>query len=151
MRRSLAEGAAALQYSQRSTMSAPGAITRGEISHQPDLWPDTVRRVRGAAIPPIGADERPMITGAGSSAYAAMAIAAAWPGARAVPTTDLLLDARSGGVPELPRDGLLISIARSGDSPESVGVVEVIQRVRPDVRHLALMCNERGRLAHTNG
>ncbi len=92
-----------------------------------------------------------MITGAGSSAYAATAIAAAWPGARAVPTTDLLLDARAGGVPELPPDGLLISIARSGDSPESVGVVEVIQRVRPDVRHLAITCNEQGRLAKTDG
>ena len=62
-----------------------------------------------------------------------------------------LLDARSGGVPELQADGLLISIARSGDSPESVGVVELIQRVRPDVRHLALMCNEHGRLATTKG
>ena len=79
-----------------------------------------------------------MLTGAGSSAYAATAIAAAWPGARAIATTDLLLDARPGGVPELPAGGLLISIARSGDSPESVGVVELIQRVRPDVRHLAL-------------
>ncbi len=151
MRRSLAEGAAALQYSQRSMTTAPGVITHGEIFHQPDLWPDTVRRVRIAAIAPVAGDERPVITGAGSSAYAATAIAAAWPGARAVPTTDLLLDARAGGVPELPPDGLLISIARSGDSPESVGVVEVIQRVRPDVRHLAITCNEQGRLAKTDG
>jgi tagatose-6-phosphate ketose/aldose isomerase len=140
--------------------TVPGVITHAEISHQPDLWPDTVRRVRSAAFPTSGAaapaieeveDERPVLTGAGSSAYAATAIAAAWPGARAIPTTDLLLDARSGGVPELPQGGLLISIARSGDSPESVGVVEVIQRVRPDVRHLAIMCNERGQLAKTTG
>jgi tagatose-6-phosphate ketose/aldose isomerase len=134
--------------------TAPGVITHGEIFHQPDLWPDTIRRVRSAAIPLLGRrveDERPVLTGAGSSAYAATAIAAAWPGARAIATTDLLLDARSGDVPELPADGLLISIARSGDSPESVGVVELIQRVRPDVRHLALMCNEHGRLATTKG
>ena len=54
-------------------------------------------------------------------------------------------------MPEIPADGLLISIARSGDSPESVGVVELIRRVRPDVRHLALMCNEQGQLAKTTG
>jgi tagatose-6-phosphate ketose/aldose isomerase len=124
----------------------PGDVTRNEILHQPDLWPDTVRRVRRARLD-VNPDERPVLTGAGSSAYAATAIAAAWPGARAIPTTDLLLDARTGGVPELPQNGLLISIARSGDSPESVGVVELIQRVRPDVRHLAISCNERGRLS----
>ena len=129
----------------------PGAITHGEIFHQPDLWPDTVARVRSAANASVVAVKRPVLAGAGSSAYAATAIAAAWPGARAIATTDLLLDARTGDVPEIPADGLLISIARSGDSPESVGVVELIRRVRPDVRHLALMCNEQGRLARTNG
>jgi tagatose-6-phosphate ketose/aldose isomerase len=127
-----------------------GDITRSEIFHQPDLWPDTVRRVRNVT-PPAIRDDRPVVTGAGSSAYAATAIAAGWPGARAIPTTDLLLDARTGGVPELPQDGLLISIARSGDSPESVGVVKLIQRVRPDVRHLAITCNELGRLSSTPG
>jgi tagatose-6-phosphate ketose/aldose isomerase len=125
-------------------------MTRTEIFHQPDLWPDTVARVRRAA-PLISRDDRPVLTGAGSSAYAATAIAAAWPGSRAIPTTDLLLEARGSGVPELPRGGLLISIARSGDSPESVGVVELIQRVRPDVRHVAITCNERGRLSSTPG
>lgn len=129
---------------------APGDITRSEIFHQPDLWPDTVHRVRRAA-PPIRSDERPVLTGAGSSAYAAAAIAAAWPGARDIPTTDLLVAARSGGVPELSHDGLLISIARSGDSPESVGVVDLVRRVRPDVRHLAITCNEQGQLASRPG
>ena len=131
--------------------SAPGDVTHHEIFHQPDLWPDTLRRTREAIPGAVLDGDRPMLTGAGSSAYAATAIAAAWPGARAIPTTDLLLEARSGDVTEIPRDGLLISIARSGDSPESVGVVELIQRVRPDVRHLALMCNEHGQLAKTKG
>src|SRR5262245_27524608 len=127
-----------------------GDITRSEIFHQPDLWPDTVRRVRAAAPAP-SPEDRPVLTGAGSSAYASSAIAAAWPGARAIPTTDLLLDGRAGGVPEIPEGGLLISVARSGVSPESVGVVELIQRVRPDVRHLAISFNEHGRLSKTRG
>ena len=133
--------------------TVPGAITHAEISHQPDLWPDTVRRVLRASGSLSGTvdAEMPVLAGAGSSAYAASSIAAAWPGARAIPTTDLLLDARSGSVPDLRPGGLLISIARSGDSPESVGVVELIQRVRPDVRHLAITCNEHGQLARTDG
>jgi tagatose-6-phosphate ketose/aldose isomerase len=131
---------------------APGRLTRAEIWHQPELWLDTLERVSSARTRlELGDAEQPVLAGAGSSAYAAMAIAAAWPGARAVPTTDLLLDARDGGVPEIPPGGLLISIARSGDSPESVGVVELIRRVRPDVRHLALTCNESGQLARTPG
>ena len=127
-------------------MSSPGEITRDEIWQQPDVWPDTIERVRRRA-PAVGTDgPPPVFTGAGSSAYAATAIAASWPGARAIPTTDLLLDARSSRLPELADGGCLVSIARSGDSPESIGVVELVQRVRPDIRHLAILCNEHGRL-----
>ena len=97
-------------------------------------------------------DERPVLTGAGSSAYAATAIAAAWPGRPSDPDDRSRCSMRGReGCRRFRRTGLLISIARSGDSPESVGVVELIQRVRPDVRHLALMCNEQGRLAKTKG
>ena len=35
---------------------------------------------------------RVLLTGAGSSAYAASSAALAWPGAVAIPTTDLLID-----------------------------------------------------------
>ena len=35
---------------------------------------------------------RVLLTGAGSSAYAASAVASAWPRAVAIPTTDLLID-----------------------------------------------------------
>lgn len=120
-----------------------GAITHAEIFQQPALWLTTLERVGAINLEIQG---QVVLTGAGTSAHAASAVAAGWPGALAIPTTDLLLD-------DLPfaSNGLLVSLARSGDSPESVGVVNRIQRERPQVRHLAITSNARGRLASVPG
>jgi tagatose-6-phosphate ketose/aldose isomerase len=88
-----------------------------------------------------------VVTGAGTSFYAALAIEAAWPGTRAVATTDLLLDFAR----HLSAGSLLISLARSGDSPESAGVVRRVQTEMPSVRHVAITCNPNGKLAHLPG
>jgi tagatose-6-phosphate ketose/aldose isomerase len=45
------------------------------------------------------------------------------------------------------RPGLLVSLARSGDSPESSGVVELLLDTEPELRHLVVTCNEQGSLA----
>jgi tagatose-6-phosphate ketose/aldose isomerase len=88
-----------------------------------------------------------VVTGAGTSAYAAFAIAESWKTARAIPTTDLLLDA----TPFFDKNGLVISLARSGDSPESVAAIENVQRSFPAVKHLAITCNPEGKLAAAKG
>jgi tagatose-6-phosphate ketose/aldose isomerase len=41
----------------------------------------------------------------------------------------------------------MVSVARSGNSPESVAAVEIALRERPSVRHLVITCNEEGALA----
>ena len=133
-------------------MNAPrGRITRSEIFAQPSAWLTTLARVTDSGLAGRYDADAPVITGAGSSAYSSYAIAAAWPGARDIATTDLLLSQPTAVPPALDGAGLLISIARSGDSPESVGVVEWLQRVRPDVRHIAITCNASGHLARTSG
>jgi tagatose-6-phosphate ketose/aldose isomerase len=122
-----------------------GALTRGEILQQPRLWPTTFERVsvvtrfRHSAMPVV-------LTGAGTSAHAASAIAAAWRGAIAIPTTDLLLDCEG-----VAANALTISLARSGDSPESVAVLQKLQRTHPHALHLAITCNPEGRLAKMAG
>jgi tagatose-6-phosphate ketose/aldose isomerase len=124
--------------------SEPGRLTRAEIFQQPETWPETVARVRRAGLrdlPP------PVLTGAGTSAYAAQAVEAGWPGARAVPSTELFLDFRR----YLGGEGLVVSLARSGDSPESLAVVSKIQRALPRVRHIALVANPEGKLVHWPG
>ncbi len=125
-------------------MGAKGRDTHAEIFQQPEIWPDTVRRVRAAGLQPVTA---PILTGAGTSAYAGIAIEAAWPGSRAVASTELFLDVRRFLAPE----GAVVSLARSGDSPESIAVVEKVQRALPGVRHVAITCNAEGKLANRKG
>ena len=121
-----------------------GRVTRSEIFQQPRMWLDTLERVEQSrlqmAFPAV-------ITGAGTSFYAAMAIEAAWPGARAVATTDLLLDFHRYVAPAR----MVVSIARSGDSPESAGVVQSIQHALPETQHMAITCNAQGKLARIPG
>jgi tagatose-6-phosphate ketose/aldose isomerase len=140
------------QDSQTSAVENPignPSYTRKEIFAQARLWPGTARtivdeverlglaeRLRGARV---------ILTGAGTSAYAAEAIAAAWPGAKAVPTTDLLVDPERS----LAEADLLISLARSGDSPESEAVVQVARSLRPGLFQLAIVCNANGALAQS--
>lgn len=123
-----------------NTESSPGHLTRQEIFQQPDTWPETFRRVREASL---GVLPAAVLTGAGTSAYAGLAVEAAWPGSAAVATTDLVLDCEAA----FATRRLAVSLARSGNSPESVAVVEKIHRARPDVRQIALTSNAAGRLA----
>src|SRR5690242_8828711 len=129
----------------------PGTITREEIFQQPDLWPTSLERVGGRLAADAYAGVAVVVAGAGSSAFAAAAVAAAWPEAMAVPSTELLVDPDSLVPPGFAERGLLLSIARSGDSPESLGAIESVRRRWPAVRHLAIICNPRGRLAATPG
>jgi tagatose-6-phosphate ketose/aldose isomerase len=63
----------------------------------------------------------------------------------AVPAGTLLTHPDS----HLPQEGpfLLVSLARSGDSPESRAIVDWALRRRPEARHVVLTCNREGALA----
>ena len=120
-----------------------------EIYQQPVLWPTTVVRVRAASerlnLTRRLSGTRVLLTGAGSSAYAAASVASAWPSAVAVPTTDLLVDAAR----YLLNVGAVISLARSGDSPESAAVVERVRSLHPEILQLAITCNHDSLLAQS--
>jgi len=121
-----------------------------EILRQPLLWPVTLERVRSASermqLKGKLQHARVLLTGAGTSAYAATAVASSWPRACAVPTTDLLVDAER----YLMDVDAVISLARSGDSPESTAVVERVHALRPGILQLAIVCNEDGALSHSS-
>jgi tagatose-6-phosphate ketose/aldose isomerase len=89
---------------------------------------------------------RVLLTGAGTSAYAATGVASAWPGAIAIATTDLLVDAER----YLEGVSTVISMARSGNSPESAAVVERVRGLRPDIWQLAIVCDEDGELSRSS-
>ena len=123
--------------------------TLQEIHQQPDLWPSTVARVR-AASEQLHLTRRltrvcVLLTGAGSSAYAAAAVAPAWQCATAIPTTDLLLDAER----YLLDVRVVISLARSGNSPESAAVAERVRALNPQILQLAITCNDDSLLAQS--
>jgi tagatose-6-phosphate ketose/aldose isomerase len=126
------------------------SYTRQEIFAQARLWPGTahtvVEEIAQIGVAPRLEGARVVLTGAGTSAYAAEAIASAWPRAIAHPTTDLLVDPKR----LLAEADILISLARSGDSPESAAVVQVARSLRPDLYQLAIVCNPNGELAQSD-
>jgi len=69
-------------------------------------------------------------------------VAAAWPRSLAVPSTDLLLATKS-----YIHDVDVLLVARSGDSPESLAVVDRVHRLQPGVLQMAITCNAGGALA----
>src|ERR1700722_11688582 len=121
-----------------------------EIRRQPLLWPTTLERVRSAwdrlQLAVKLQDARVLLTGAGTSAYAASSVSAPWPRPKAIPTTDLLVDTDR----YLTDVDIVISLARSGDSPESPAVVERIRTLRPDILQFAIVCDEEGALTHSS-
>jgi hypothetical protein len=88
---------------------------------------------------------RVVLTGAGTSAYAASAVASAWPRALAVPTTDLLIDSER----YLLDVDAVVSLARSGDSPESAAVVERVRALKPGILQFAIVCNKDSALSRS--
>jgi tagatose-6-phosphate ketose/aldose isomerase len=127
-----------------------GVLTLTEIRQQPEVWPATLACVAAGNLKPVVQGRAAIICGAGTSAYAASAVAAGWTNALAIPTTDLLLYSKqeiARLAPGFAANGVLVSLARSGDSPESTGVTARIQKMFPGAMHLAITCNQNGQLA----
>ncbi len=126
--------------------------TLREICQQPWTWLQTSERMiasRENLIQIIKDMRSVTLTGSGSSQYAAECVHFALQnlGVRieSVSGGDLLIYGGKVLPPERP--GLLISLARSGDSPESRGAIEFLLNAEPKLRHIVVTCNEQGSLA----
>ncbi|MRW92961.1 SIS domain-containing protein [Duganella sp. FT80W] len=135
-----------------------GAHTASEIAQQPAVWRqlpallDILPAAARASLHALLNDPRALVllTGAGTSAYAGELVAdhldAAWPAqVRALATTTLL----SHPALYLPagRPLLLVSFARSGNSPESQAAVELVRAQAAGALFLNITCNADGKLA----
>ncbi|WP_312706693.1 SIS domain-containing protein [Stenotrophomonas sp.] len=135
-----------------------GAYTAEEIAQQPRLWAALaglldaaqarIDGFLGEALRDPG--QLVIFTGAGSSGFIAEMVAdqlnAQWPAEiRAIHTTSLLTH------PALylrrDRPTLLVSFGRSGSSPESVAVVDLVRGQVDEARFLDITCNADGELA----
>ncbi len=130
-----------------------------EILQQPVSWDETATRaveqvqdfrslIMGSRAE--GAVRAVVLTGSGSSLYICECVAPALQSelglpVRAVGGGDLLTHPVSAELPGRPC--LLVSVARSGNSPESAAAVEYFLKNDPECRHLFLTCNAQGRLA----
>lgn len=135
--------------------------TAREIAHQPAVWQaihqqlQAERPMLDAFLDPLLAlpDLRIVLTGAGSSAFIGQTLAPALlrllaqrPGLRveAVATTDIVSSPEQCLQPEVPT--LLVSFARSGNSPESLAAVELADRLVKRCYHLGVTCAAEGSL-----
>jgi D-galactosamine 6-phosphate deaminase/isomerase len=125
--------------------------TLREICQQPYTWLKTAEQMisAGASLRELVADaEAIVLTGSGSSEFAGDCVRPTFRRELGITTQVIgggtLLTYGEQALPP-SRPALLVSLARSGDSPESVGAVS--QLLKPDVRHLVLTCNQQGRLA----
>ncbi|HBC8590795.1 MULTISPECIES: AgaS family sugar isomerase [Citrobacter] len=137
--------------------SVTGTWTEEEIRQQPASWIrslNNISSIRSAIdrfLTPLLCknDLRIILTGAGTSAFIGDIIAP-WlsrhtgKNITAVPTTDLVTNPMDYLTPAHPL--LLVSFARSGNSPESVAAVELANQFVPECYHLSITCNEAGNL-----
>ncbi|MRV70262.1 SIS domain-containing protein [Duganella sp. FT92W] len=145
-------------FSAAQWQALGGAHTAQEIAQQPAVWRELARQLRAlpasrlAALQTLLEDHRTQVilTGAGTSSYigelAADTLNTAVPAqVRAIATTSLLSHPALYVEPGRPL--LLVSFARSGNSPESQAVVELVRKLAPGARFLHITCNAQGRLA----
>jgi tagatose-6-phosphate ketose/aldose isomerase len=126
--------------------------TLREIAQQPLTWTETAERMRDLPLvaESLNGASAVVLTGSGSSVYAAECVAPCLQHGLGLPVS-----AVPAGLilthPEtcLPPTGpfLVVSLARSGNSPESRAVVDFLLESRPQARHLFITCNRDGSLA----
>jgi len=132
--------------------------TAKEIAQQPRVWQEAEQGVKDNQaelndfLTPILALEnlRIILTGAGTSAYIGDAIAPHLTAVNgrvfeAISTTELVSNPKQNLLKKVPT--LLVSYGRSGNSPESVGAVDMADQVLDDCYHLVITCNPKGALA----
>ena len=123
-----------------------------EICQQPATWPETAARMRDMSDvvkESLGDCRRVVLTGSGSSQYAGECVA---PALRRELGRNVEVHGAGefflrSSAPVAGEPTLVVSLARSGESPESIAVVQTLLETEPRTRHLILTCNAQGRLA----
>ncbi|HEY2809504.1 MAG TPA: SIS domain-containing protein [Steroidobacteraceae bacterium] len=129
--------------------------TAAEILQQPMLWREIGAALdagrtalQGFLAPLLNLPQlRIVLSGAGTSSYVGQCLAPVLTRAlarrvEAIATTDLVPSPGSYLAADTPT--LLVSFARSGNSPESTAAVQVVQAHVQRCAHLVITCNEEG-------
>ncbi|MGL4911485.1 MAG: SIS domain-containing protein [Romboutsia sp.] len=135
-----------------------GLNTSKEIIQQPDAWREAVENLvkNKESIKDFmdkflaKKDYRIILTGAGTSAFAGETCEPYLTSlinkrVEAIATTDLVATPNNYFIKNVPT--LLVSFARSGNSPESVHAVSLAGELVDDLYQVVITCNEDGKLA----
>ncbi len=150
-----------LHFTQEEIEEKGGLHTALEIEGQPLLWQEIYNLILSQQqellkfiLPLLSkADLRIILTGAGSSAFigeAAQGLVQANTKkiTNAIASTDLITHPQLYFIKETPT--LLVSFARSGDSPESLAAVQLANEYCDCIYHLIITCNRDGKLVQNN-
>lgn len=131
--------------------------TAHEIRREVRLWKDTTKRLEEKAesfreyISSFLSleDKNIILTGAGTSEYVGLCVDGLLRrnlkvSANVISSTQIITDLDGAVITDNPT--MLVSFARSGNSPESVGVVELAEQLNNQVFHLVVTCNGEGEL-----
>ncbi|MEK3854923.1 SIS domain-containing protein [Cytobacillus sp. FSL H8-0458] len=136
--------------------------TTAEIKQQPDLWGEALHSFLQKSgdikaflrnIQKKHEKIRVIFTGAGTSAYVGDTVTPylkgkvdeqQW-GLQSVPTTAIVSNPYQFLKSDIPT--VLVSFARSGNSPESVAAVELAEQIVTDLYQLTITCSKDGKLA----
>ena len=132
-------------------------FTAKEISGQPELWMNIFEKVVAEKTEIIAffdkvlkKSKKIILTGAGTSGYIGYSIEGVFQRKNkittlSIPTTHLVSHPQDYFDPKLPT--LLVSFARSGNSPESVAAVKLADKYCEECYHLVITCDPDGNLA----
>lgn len=139
-------------------IEAGAGHTAAEIFQQPLVWRKIWNSARENEIASrlflqnaVAHAKRIIITGAGTSAYIGLSLKGVWQRntgiiTEPIATTDLITHPHDYFKEDVPT--LLISFARSGNSPESVAALELADKYCKQCYHLIITCNQDGQLAN---
>lgn len=146
-----------LGYTEEALKAADAYWTAKEIEQQPSSWRraqeylvENAGRIKEFLDPVLARkDCRIILTGAGTSAFVGACLAPALSEHfgrpfEAIPTTDIVSSPLQYFQRDVPT--LLVSFARSGNSPESVAVVDLAESLLDECFQLVFSCNPEGSL-----
>lgn len=146
-----------LGYDETWLRDKGGLFTAREIAGQPDLWLAThaligeqIGSLREFLRTALADTTRIMLTGAGTSGFIGYSLYTVFrrnlgKHVLVIPTTELVTHPSHYFFPDDRL--LLVSFARSGNSPESTAAVELAEKFSGYVRHLVITCDPQGNLA----
>ncbi|ATZ16222.1 tagatose-6-phosphate ketose/aldose isomerase [Entomoplasma freundtii] len=145
-----------LNFSHEDLVANKGLATLTEITQQPQVWAEVLTLIENQKqvienflATHLTPDTQIIFTGAGTSEFAGnvlyLDLIKKGYDAKSIATTDLVTHPTHFLNSHKPT--LLVSFARSGNSPESVATYNIVQQYVTTVSNLVITCNKDGALA----